>query len=325
MSKVNNSFFDDYVNTLADDEFNSLIASINKKIDKNKYGETNFEDLALKYGRKPICPKCGCEVYANDGYTKAGHNRYRCKECDSSYTLLSDSIFNSAKISLHILDNYIGLMSYNVPLELLCEIVGISANTAELWRKKIFNTVNNYQDHLILSGNVWIDETYVEDYKVLATKDGKHLRGLSKSKICIVVAIDQYQNMVAVIKGHGKPSSKRIIDALKSHIKEGSTIIHDGDHSHYKLIEELHAKEEFYKANTNSKEYLEHMELVNSMCSWIKRYIWRFTSMRVENLQSYLNWFIYLQRVKKQQDKWGKSPRIMRHLLLNESKFIRKY
>lgn len=47
--------------------------------------------------------------------------------------------------------------------------------------------------------------------------------------------------------------------------------------------------------------------------------------MRVENLQSYLNWFIYLQRVKKQQDKWEKSSRIMRHLLLNDSKFTRKY
>ena len=112
----------------------------------------------------------------------------------------------------------------------------------KLWRKKIFNTVNDYQNHLVLSGKVWIDETYVEDYKVLARKEGKHLRGLSKSKICIVVAIDQYQNMVAIISGHGKPSSKRIIKALKSHIKKGSIIVHDGEHSHYKLIEELNAK-----------------------------------------------------------------------------------
>lgn len=317
--------FDDYVNDLTDDEFDFLIKSINKRIDKKKYGETNFEDLAIKYGRKPTCPKCGSKEYINDGYTSAYHSRYRCKDCDCSYTLLSNSIFNSAKLSLHTVDTYIKLMSYNVPLELLCEIVGISANTAELWRKKIFNTVNDYQDHLVLSGNVWIDETYVEDYKVLATKDGKHIRGLSKSKICIVVAIDQHQNMVAIIAGHGKPSSKRIIKALKSHIKENSTIIHDGEHAHYKLIEDLKAEEEYYKANIKNKEYLEHMELINSMCSWIKSYIWRFTSMRVENLQSYLNWFIYLQRVKKQQDKWGKSSRIMRHLLLDESKFIRKY
>lgn len=203
--------FDDYVDDLTDDEFDSLMESINKRIDRKKYWETSFEYLATKYGRKLVCPKCGSKEYINDGHTSAVHNRYRCKECNCSYTLLSNSIFNSTKLSLHTLDNYIKLMSYNVPLELLCEIVGISSNTAEIWRKKIFNTVNDYQNHLVLSGKVWIDETYVEDYKVLATKDGKHLRGLSKSKICIVVAIDQYQNMIAIISGHGKPSSKRTL------------------------------------------------------------------------------------------------------------------
>ena len=114
--------YDDYVNDLTDDEFDSLIESINKRIDKKKYGETNFEDLAIKYGRKPVCPKCGSKEYINDGYASAGHNRYRCKECNCSYTLLSNSIFNLIKLSLHTIDNYIKLMSYNVPLELLCEI-----------------------------------------------------------------------------------------------------------------------------------------------------------------------------------------------------------
>ena len=116
---------------------------------------------------------------------------------------------------------------------------------------------------------------------MLATKDGKHLRGLSKSKICIVVAIDQYLNMVAIISGRGKPSSKRMIKALEPHIKKGSTIVHDGEHAHYKLIEELNAKEEFYKADTKSKEYLEHMELINNMCSWLKSYIYRFIDLLV--------------------------------------------
>ncbi|MCI6088958.1 MAG: hypothetical protein MR695_00025, partial [Solobacterium sp.] len=49
--------------------FDSLIESINKRIDKKKYGETNFEDLAIKYGRKPVCPKCGSKEYINDGQT----------------------------------------------------------------------------------------------------------------------------------------------------------------------------------------------------------------------------------------------------------------
>ena len=63
--------------------------------------------------------------------------------------------------------SYIQLMTFNVPLELICEVLDIASNTAELWRKKIFSTVDNYQDHLRLYNRVWIDETYIEDYQVL--------------------------------------------------------------------------------------------------------------------------------------------------------------
>ena len=52
-------------------------------------------------------------------------------------------------------------MSFNVPLNLTCEVLGIASNTAELWRKKIFSTVDDYQDHLKLYNRVWIDEMYI--------------------------------------------------------------------------------------------------------------------------------------------------------------------
>lgn len=48
-------------------------------------------------------------------------------------------------------------MSFNVPLEMLEDICEISSNTAMLWRKKVFDTVNSYQDTIILKDTVWID------------------------------------------------------------------------------------------------------------------------------------------------------------------------
>ena len=152
----------------------------------------------------------------------------------------------------------------------------------------------------------------------------KHPRGLSKTKICIVVAIDSSKNMLAVICGHGKPSSKRVYAALKDHIRPGSTIIHDGDNSHKYLIDALSLKSEVYIANTKDSEYIKNMAMINNMCSWLKRYIWRFIGMEVENLQSYLNWFIYLQRCKRDNEKWPKSNRILRHLVLERVRFKRK-
>jgi hypothetical protein len=39
------------------------------------------------------------------------------------------------------------------------------------------------------------------------------------------------------------------------------------------------------------------MELVNNLCSWLKRYLWRFTGMSMSNMQSYLNWYRLLHTV----------------------------
>ncbi len=111
------------------------------------------------------------------------------------------------------------------------------------------------------------------------------------------MAIDCHKNTYAVICGHRKPSASRIFEALKNHIVSGSTLVHDGKRAH-------------------DKEYLENMALINNMCSWLKRYIYRFIGMRMTNLQSYLNWFVYLFRVKGAVEQWPKMDRILRHLIL---------
>ena len=189
-------------------------------------------------------------------------------------------------------------MTFNVSLEMIEEISDISHPTAMLWREKVFSTVDGYQEHLYLKDRVWIDETYIYDSSLLHDDSYKKKRGLSKNQLCIVVAIDCHKNTYAVICGHGKPYASRIFEVLKNHIVSGSTLVHDGERAHDKLIKELDLKEEFYKANTHDKEYLENIALINNMCSWLKRYIYRFIGMRIANLQSYLNWFVYLFRVK---------------------------
>ena len=68
------------------------------------------------------------------------------------------------------------------------------------------------------------------------------------------------------------------------------------------------------------------MALINNVCSWLKRYIWHFIGMDIHNLQSYLNWFIYLQRCCKRDDeKWPKTTRILLHLVLANARYTRKY
>lgn len=37
----------------------------------------------------------------------------------------------------------------------------------------------------------------------------------------------------------GKPSAKGVFEAFKGHFKRGSVLLHDGDHSHNRIVDEL--------------------------------------------------------------------------------------
>lgn len=319
---VENSFTD-LVFSLSDKDFELLQDAVAVRRNREKYGVSNFEELAVKYNRVPTCPSCGSGAAVSFGFSPERLPRYRCSECGKHYTLLSNTIFHSTNKSFDTWALYLTLMTFNVPLEMAEEVCGMSRPTAMLWRQKVFATVDGYQEHLYLKDRVWIDETYIFDSALLHDDNFKQKRGLSKNLICIVVAIDIHKNTYAVICGHGKPSATRIYKALKDHIVKGSTIVHDGEKAHNMLIEKLELVSEAYKADTKDKNYLENMALINNMCSWLKRYVYRFIGMRMDNLQSYLNWFVYLFRVKGAADRWPKMERILRHLVLTDIQYKR--
>ena len=170
-------------------------------------------------------------------------------------------------------------------------------------------------------GRVWIDEAYVNDTDLSKGCGQARKRGLSKQKICIAIAIDASKNPVAVVCGHGKPSAKRIKAALGSHLAEGSTVVHDKERAHNGVIADRKCGSEAYKADVTDPAYLEEMAMVNNLSSWFKRYLWRFTGMDPANLQSYLDWFVYLFRVRQAEEKWPKTARVVRHLMMADATY----
>ena len=68
ISKQINPYLD-FVLGLDATQFDLLCDSINQRKDRERYGATSFEEAALNYGRKPICPKCLSDKYHEDGYT----------------------------------------------------------------------------------------------------------------------------------------------------------------------------------------------------------------------------------------------------------------
>lgn len=313
--------FASIVSSLDDNDFELLLSVIHERQCREKIGVGSIEEAAALYRADPACPSCGCKAPTKDGHTPAGRQRYECPLCSKHYSMLTNTVLEYGKKDLATWVDFITLMCYNSPLDLAVEIFGIAHTTAFEWRHRVFATIDGYQGRLKLRGRIWIDELYLTDSSLERASDWKPKRGLSKDKLCIALAIDSYKNVVAVECGHGKPSTKRIKAALLGHIEEGSIIIHDKERAHNGLVKAAKCTDEAYKADASDPAYLEAMAMINNLCSWLRRYLFRFPGMKMVNLQSYLNWFVYLFRVKRDDGRWPKTARVVRHLLMSETSY----
>ena len=309
------------VSSLDAEEFDDLCLAVATRKCRELIGPGTLDEAAELWRPHPDCPACGFAECARDGRTPAGRQRWRCPACGETFSALTGTVLEYSKKELPVWERFIACMCFSAPLDLIAEMCEIGHKTAFEWRHRVFATVDGYQDRLRLGGRVWIDELYLTDSDVVRSADYVPKRGLSKNKICIAVAIDAHKNTVVVICGHGKPSSRRMKDALLAHIVPGSTIVHDKERSHPALVKAAKCEDEAYKADVNDPGYLEAMQLVNNLCSWLRRYLFRFPGMRKANLQSYLNWFVYLYRVRRDEEKWPKTARVLRHLLMSDSHY----
>lgn len=308
------------VAAMSADDFALLSAAVAERGCRDAVGFGTYAEAAELYRPDPPCPTCGHGGW-RDGLEASGLRRYRCPACGRRYNSLTGTVLEHSKSTMAKWVRFVELMRFNVPLDAIAEVVGVSHQTAWEWRHRVFATVDGYQDRLVLRDRVWIDEAYVSDTDLTHGLGQARKRGLSKQKLCIAVAIDVRKNPVAVVCGHGKPSTKRMKEALLGHLAGGSVVVHDMERAHNGLIRAAGCVSEAYKADVRDPTYLECMELVNDLCSWLKRYLWRFTGMSMSNMQSYLNWYVYLFRVNQARDRWPETERVVRHLLMADARF----
>ena len=82
------------------------------------------------------------------------------------------------------------------------------------------------------------------------------------------------------------------------------------------LVRDGGLESEAHWSDVSDPVYLERMEMVNDPCSWLKRFLWRFTGMSPRNPQAYLDWHTCLFRANQAHDRRNPTTRVVRHILI---------
>lgn len=99
--------------------------------------------------------------------------------------------------------------------------------------------------------------------------------------------------------GDGKPKADDIYNALKTAINKKSTIYHDSDSSHDKLIKELELVSIEYKAKLLNDKYneeaLEMLKPINEECKNLNFFLDKHRGFKKkDDFQNYLNLYAFI-------------------------------
>lgn len=244
------------------------------------------------------CKFCGSTSIKHYGKTDTGIRRYMCKACGKTFTPIVNTIFDKRQIPLSQWHDFLlDLFSYS-SIHLASKGNRNSINTTNYWIKKVFLVLRGYQNDIVLSGNVYIDETYwsVICSDVQLKQDGTEYRGVSRNQICIGIGCDSNGRLVCFAEGTGHTSFKRTWEAFGNHIKPESKLIHDKEHCHDILVEKLNLESISYDSASLKKmdDKDNPLNRVNKACFMLKRFLQSHTGFDRDYLQDYLNLFAFI-------------------------------
>ena len=269
------------------------------------------------------CPFCGSESFVRIGCDENGIRRFKCV-CGRRFKPTTGTIFDSRKIPVSEWIEYCLNIFRYISLNADSWNNRNAISTSKYWLEKLFMTLDGYQNDIVLSNKVWLDETY---YAVIMrdrehTEDGKLLPGLSRNQICVGVATDKIHT-VCLVEGNGRPTQKSSYQAFKDHIAPGSTLIHDKEYSHKKLVEKLSLKSVVY-ASKDLKGLADSenpLNPVNRTHYLLKLFLNSHSGFNRDDLQGYLNLYTFainppsepLEKVEKILNLVFENPKSLRY------------
>ncbi len=297
----------------------NYIEHIVSYIDEEGLAPTNdltefVEEERFAGGR--FCPRCGGVDVIRFGKRPDGVQRYKCYDCERTFSATSNSIVSYTKKDMKVWRKYIECMMNGMSVRKSAEVCNIHPNTAFVWRHKILDALQKMQDEVELDGIVEADETFLPlSYKgnhsksktfVMPRKPHKHGHqtkkpGLSLDQVCIPCAVNRKRLSIARVGKLGKVSYDCIEGVFQNQIKSKSILCTDGEKS-YRRFSNEHDFKLVQLESGKSKRGIYNIQHINNYHSQLKHFLYRFHGVATKYLNNYLVWHNLVNYYKQDQN-----------------------
>ena len=277
---------------------NLIITTKNNKNTNVKYQDKN---------KKLKCPNCGKNCIVKNGL-KNNVQYYKCKNCNKFFSISTSTLASNISLSYNQLLNFmLCLINYNTISE-TAKIVGISDRSTYNIRIKIISTLNKYKKSK-LKGLVQCDEKYVrlsfkgtrkDKMPRKSRKNGQESRtsGISMDQVCILMAVDSYDNIFIKIVGLGPLSSDDLENNFSDWIEEQSILVTDSKSSYIKFAKDHNLILKQIPENKHITKDGYHLGELNSLMSELDILLLKCKGISTRHLQEYLDLFRFRKILK---------------------------
>ena len=224
------------------DPIESFIVDANNR-EYDFYHSGTSQDAALinSSAAKPACPYCGSPSVESKGMTKSGSKRLRCRSCGKSFVPTAGGLLAYHKLPVKTVARFLVNVLTDASVNEASKVAKISMRTAIYWLNKAFLALRGYQDSLILSGTVYLDDKFIDVEAGKKEKDaGGSLYKASKNQWNVAIG-KAGRVRVLILQGKSKSSDKRLRKTWSGRIAEGCRLITDGERAYHLVAEDCKA------------------------------------------------------------------------------------
>ena len=274
--------------SLEDSEKQDLLQELNTK--------EVFETTLIEGTPIINCPHCNSKLFVKNG-TRAGLQKYKCKNCCKIFTSRSGTALHKIK-KLEKFELYKTIMmdSYH-PLKKMAKKVGISIQTAFDWRHKILSGASTEKDNF--EGITEIDDIWFlysqkgrKGLNYSRKRGGSKRAGDNDFQAKLLITSDRkYKKDLSLVR-IGRIKKSDIQRKISGKLGENCILVSDKHRSISSFAKSESIEHVSFKASEHTAGGEFHVQNVNNMASRLKTIVnYTLRGVSTKYLQSYANWF----------------------------------